>query len=138
MNASVCIGCYIGIESGNREILKNCSLTINFGEIIKIIGPSGAGKSTLINIICGINKKKDGEISVFGHDIEKSYKMARSKIGLVPQEIATDSFERVIDTLKFSRGLFNKKSSIEGEFDNELDDGIYDIKTASPFAFENK
>ena len=53
--------------------------------------------------------KKDGEISVFGHDIEKSYKIARSKIGLVPQEIATDSFEKVVDTLKFSRGLFNKK-----------------------------
>ena len=73
-----------------------------------MLGPNGAGKSTLINIICGINKK-DGEISVFGHDIEKSYKMARSKIRLVPQEIATDSFEKVIDILKFSRGLFNKK-----------------------------
>ena len=80
---------------------------------LHLLGPNGAGKSTLINIICGINKKKDGEISVFGHDIEKNYKMARSKIGLVPQEIATDSFEKVIDTLKFSRGLFNKKSSIE-------------------------
>ena len=95
------------------KALSNINLEIKKGEIFALLGPNGAGKSTLINIICGINKKKDGEISVFGHDIEKSYKMARSKIGLVPQEIATDSFERVIDTLKFSRGLFNKKSSIE-------------------------
>ena len=95
------------------KALKNINLEIKKGEIFALLGPNGAGKSTLINIICGINKKKDGEISVFGHDIEKSYKMARSKIGLVPQEIATDSFEKVIDTLKFSRGLFNKKSSIE-------------------------
>ena len=95
------------------KALKNINLEIKKGEIFVLLGPNGAGKSTLINIICGINKKKDGEISVFGHDIEKSYKMARSKIGLVPQEIATDSFEKVIDTLKFSRGLFNKKNSIE-------------------------
>ena len=95
------------------KALSNINLEIKKGEIFALLGPNGAGKSTLINIICGINKKKDGEISVFGHDIEKNYKMARSKIGLVPQEIATDSFEKVIDTLKFSRGLFNKKSSIE-------------------------
>ena len=95
------------------KALSNINLEIKKGEIFALLGPNGAGKSTLINIICGINKKKDGEITVFGHDIEKNYKMARSKIGLVPQEIATDSFEKVIDTLKFSRGLFNKKSSIE-------------------------
>ena len=95
------------------KALSNINLEIKKGEIFALLGPNGAGKSTLINIICGINKKKEGEISVFGHDIEKSYKIARSKIGLVPQEIATDSFERVIDTLKFSRGLFNKKSSTE-------------------------
>ena len=95
------------------KALSNINLEIKKGEIFSLLGPNGAGKSTLINIICGINKKKDGEISVFGHDIEKNYKMARSKIGLVPQEIATDSFEKVIDTLKFSRGLFNKKSSTE-------------------------
>lgn len=95
------------------KALSNINLEIKKGEIFALLGPNGAGKSTLINIICGINKKKDGEIKVFGHDIEKNYKMARSKIGLVPQEIATDSFEKVIDTLKFSRGLFNKKSSTE-------------------------
>ena len=95
------------------KALSNINLEIKKGEIFALLGPNGAGKSTLINIICGINKKKDGEISVFGHDIEKNYKLARSKIGLVPQEIATDSFEKVIDTLKFSRGLFNKKSSTE-------------------------
>ena len=101
------------IYDNGFEALKNINLEIKKGEIFALLGPNGAGKSTLINIICGINKKKDGEISVFGHDIEKNYKLARSKIGLVPQEIATDSFERVIDTLKFSRGLFNKKNSIE-------------------------
>ena len=95
------------------QALSNINLEIQKGEIFALLGPNGAGKSTLINIICGINKKNDGEISVFGNDIEKNYKVARSKIGLVPQEIATDSFEKVIDTLKFSRGLFNKKSSIE-------------------------
>ena len=95
------------------KALSNINLEIKKGEIFALLGPNGAGKSTLINIICGINKKRDGEISVFGHDIEKNYKLARSKIGLVPQEIATDSFEKVIDTLKFSRGLFNKKSSTE-------------------------
>jgi len=95
------------------QALSNINLEIKKGEIFALLGPNGAGKSTLINIICGINKKNDGEISVFGNDIEKNYKVARSKIGLVPQEIATDSFERVIDTLKFSRGLFNKESSIE-------------------------
>jgi len=93
------------------KALSNINLEIKKGEIFALLGPNGAGKSTLINIICGINKKRDGEISVFGHDIEKNYKVARSKIGLVPQEIATDSFEKVIDTLKFSRGLFNKKGS---------------------------
>ena len=66
------------------KALSNINLEIKKGEIFALLGPNGAGKSTLINIICGI-KKKDGEISVFGHDIEKrSYKMARSKIGLVP------------------------------------------------------
>ncbi len=95
------------------KALSNINLEIKKGEIFALLGPNGAGKSTLINIICGINKKKDGEISVFGHDIEKNYKMARSKIGLVPQEIATDSFEKVIDTLIFSRGLFNKRNSIQ-------------------------
>ena len=95
--------------SNGFKALSNINLKIKKGEIFALLGPNGAGKSTLINIICGINKKKDGEISVFGHDIEKSYKIARSKIGLVPQEIATDSFEKVVDTLKFSRGLFNKK-----------------------------
>ncbi len=61
------------------KALTNINLEIKKGEIFALLGPNGAGKSTLINIICGINKKKDGEISVFGHDIEKCYKMARSE-----------------------------------------------------------
>ncbi len=95
------------------KALSNINLNIKKGEIFALLGPNGAGKSTLINLICGINKKRDGEITVFGYDIEKNYKVARAKIGLVPQEIATDSFEKVIDTLVFSRGLFNKKSSVK-------------------------
>ncbi|PPR39182.1 MAG: Daunorubicin/doxorubicin resistance ATP-binding protein DrrA [Alphaproteobacteria bacterium MarineAlpha8_Bin1] len=95
------------------QALKNISFTIKKGEIFALLGPNGAGKSTLINIICGISKKNKGKISVFGYDNVRDYKKTRSLIGLVPQEIATDSFEKVINTLKFSRGLFNKPKSDE-------------------------
>ncbi len=93
--------------------LRNINFTIKKGEIFALLGPNGAGKSTLINIICGISKKNKGKISVFGYDNVTDYKKTRSLIGLVPQEIATDSFEKVINTLKFSRGLFNKPKSDE-------------------------
>ena len=98
--------------SNNNKALININLNIKKGEIFALLGPNGAGKSTLINIICGITKKTAGDIKVFGSDIEKKYKEARSMIGLVPQEIATDSFERVINTLQFSRGLFGKPNSL--------------------------
>ena len=98
--------------NGNQA-LKDINLSVKKGEIFALLGPNGAGKSTLINIICGITKKNKGKINVFGLDIVKSYKEARSLIGMVPQEIATDSFEKVINTLKFSRGLFNRPSSGE-------------------------
>ena len=91
--------------------LKKINLSIKKGEIFALLGPNGAGKSTLINIICGIANKTSGHVSIFGYDNIKAYKMARSLIGLVPQEIATDSFERVVNTLHFSRGLFNKPRS---------------------------
>ena len=93
------------------KALENINLSVKKGEIFALLGPNGAGKSTLINIICGITKKSSGQIKVFGRDNEADYKKTRSMIGLVPQEIATDSFERVINTLRFSRGLFNKPSS---------------------------
>ena len=93
------------------KALKDIDISVSEGEIFALLGPNGAGKSTLINIICGITKKSVGEVTIFGKDIILEYKNTRSLIGLVPQEIATDTFERVINTLKFSRGLFNKKPS---------------------------
>lgn len=94
------------------EALKNINLAVQEGEIFALLGPNGAGKSTLINIICGITNKSKGQVSIFGKDIIKDYKKTREMIGLVPQEIATDSFEKVINTLEFSRGLFNKSPSL--------------------------
>lgn len=86
--------------------LKPTSLEIAKGEIFALLGPNGAGKTTLISIICGIVKPSGGSIVADGHDIIADYKCARAKIGLVPQELHTDAFERVIDTVRFSRGLF--------------------------------
>lgn len=88
--------------------LKNINLDIEQGEIIALLGPNGAGKTTLISIICGIVNPSEGEITVNGHDIIKEYRQARSTIGLVPQELTTDAFESVWNTLSFSRGLFGK------------------------------
>ncbi|MCA9407038.1 MAG: ABC transporter ATP-binding protein, partial [Candidatus Omnitrophica bacterium] len=73
-----------------------------------LLGPNGAGKTTLISVICGLVTPSSGTISVAGHDIIRDYKAARSTIGLVPQELHTDAFEKVIDTVQFSRGLFGK------------------------------
>lgn len=86
--------------------LKPTNLEIAKGEIFALLGPNGAGKTTLISIICGIVKPSGGSIVADGHDIIADYKAARRKIGLVPQELHTDAFERVIDTVRFSRGLF--------------------------------
>lgn len=86
--------------------LKGVSLDIRDGEIFGLLGPNGAGKTTLINIICGIVTATSGQVSVAGHDIRDNYRQARSKIGLVPQELATDAFESVWNTVNFSRGIF--------------------------------
>ncbi len=96
------------IYDNGFNALSNINFSVNKGEIFALLGPNGAGKSTLINIICGITKKNSGLVNIFDFDNIKDYKSARSLIGLVPQEIATDSFEKVINALKFSRGLFNK------------------------------
>jgi ABC-2 type transport system ATP-binding protein len=88
------------------QALKPIDLDIRRGEIFALLGPNGAGKTTLISIICGIVKPSGGTIIADGHDIIRDYRAARRKIGLVPQELHTDAFERVIDTVKFSRGLF--------------------------------
>jgi ABC-2 type transport system ATP-binding protein len=91
--------------------LKKIDLTIRKGEILALLGPNGAGKTTLIGIICGIVTPTEGSVVVDGHDVVKDYRAARSKIGLVPQELSTDAFETVWSTVSFSRGLFGKAPS---------------------------
>jgi ABC-2 type transport system ATP-binding protein len=90
------------------QALKNINLDIRRGEIFALLGPNGAGKTTLINIICGIVNPTQGVVLADGHDIISEYRAARSMIGLVPQELTTDSFETVWATVNFSRGLFGK------------------------------
>jgi ABC-2 type transport system ATP-binding protein len=89
--------------------LKTVDLEIERGEIFALLGPNGAGKTTLINIVCGIVRTSSGSVIADGHDIVKDFRGARSKIGLVPQELSTDAFESVWATVSFSRGLFGKK-----------------------------
>ena len=89
--------------------LRNVDLAIDRGEIFALLGPNGAGKTTLIGVICGIINPTAGAIAVGGHDIIRDYRAARSMIGLVPQELATDSFETVRTVVSYSRGLFGKK-----------------------------
>ncbi len=90
------------------QALKNVNLDIQRGEIFALLGPNGAGKTTLISIICGIVNPTQGKVLADGHDIVTDFRAARSKIGLVPQEISTDAFESVWNTVTFSRGLFGK------------------------------
>jgi len=90
------------------QALKDINLEIRRGEIFALLGPNGAGKTTLIGIICGIVNPSAGAIRVGGHDIIGDYRAARSLIGLVPQELTTDAFESVWNTVSFSRGLFGK------------------------------
>jgi ABC-2 type transport system ATP-binding protein len=90
------------------EALKGVTLSIEQGEILALLGPNGAGKTTLISTICGITEGTSGTVTVGGHDIVKGYREARRMIGLVPQEINLEPFERVINTVRFSRGLFGK------------------------------
>ncbi len=93
------------------EALSKINLNVKKGEIFALLGPNGAGKTSLINSVCGIVKFSSGNITVFGFDVLKEYRKSRSLIGLVPQELTTDSFETVQNTVKFSRGLFGKKKS---------------------------
>jgi ABC-2 type transport system ATP-binding protein len=90
------------------QALQTVNLEIRKGEIFALLGPNGAGKSTLINIICGIVTATTGTVIADGHDIVRDYRAARTKIGLVPQELTTDSFETVWATTTFSRGLFGR------------------------------
>jgi len=93
--------------SGLRA-LDDVNLDIQRGEIFALLGPNGAGKTTLIGIVCGIVKLTVGKVVADGHDITTDFREARAKIGLVPQELATDAFESVWATVQFSRGLFGK------------------------------
>ncbi|MDH4073057.1 MAG: ABC transporter ATP-binding protein [Gammaproteobacteria bacterium] len=94
--------------AGGFEALKNINLEIEEGEIFALLGPNGAGKTTLINIICGIVNKSSGSVLVNGFDHVADFRKARAQIGLVPQELSTDTFEPVAMTVHFSRGLFGK------------------------------
>jgi ABC-2 type transport system ATP-binding protein len=95
------------------QALKNVNLDIRRGEIFALLGPNGAGKTTLIGITCGIVNPSSGTVLADGHDIISDYRAARSKIGLVPQELTTDAFESVWATVNFSRGLFGKPRNPE-------------------------
>jgi ABC-2 type transport system ATP-binding protein len=97
--------------SSGLAALKNISLDIRRGEIFALLGPNGAGKTTLISVICGIVNPSAGVVLADGHDIVRDYRTARTRIGLVPQELSTDAFETVWSTVRFSRGLFGKPSN---------------------------
>jgi ABC-2 type transport system ATP-binding protein len=88
------------------QALKRIDLDIRPGEIFALLGPNGAGKTTLISIVCGIVNASTGTVTAAGHDIVRDYRITRSKIGLVPQELTTDAFESVWATVTLSRGLF--------------------------------
>jgi len=94
-------------ESG-FEALSGVDLSIEEGEIIALLGPNGAGKTTLISTICGITSPTSGTVTVGGHDVVRDFRAARSMIGLVPQDISLEPFEKVVNTVRFSRGLFGK------------------------------
>ncbi|MEO0389410.1 MAG: ABC transporter ATP-binding protein [Pseudomonadota bacterium] len=96
------------VYDGGFEALKGVTLQINEGEIIALLGPNGAGKTTLISTICGITSPSSGTVTVAGYDIAKNFREARRLIGLVPQEISLEPFEKVQNTVRFSRGLFGQ------------------------------
>ncbi len=97
------------VYGDNLEALKGINLEIRRGEIFALLGPNGAGKTTLIGIICGIVNPSSGSARVNGFDVQKDYLKSRAVIGYVPQELTTETFESVMDTVKYSRGLFGKK-----------------------------
>ena len=91
------------------EALKGISLKVNKGEILALLGPNGAGKTSLISTICGITTPSSGSVFIDGYDISKNFRDARKLVGLVPQDITLEPFEKVANTINFSRGLFGKK-----------------------------
>ncbi len=99
--------------AGGFQALKNVDLEINRGEIFGLLGPNGAGKTTLINIVCGIVNKSEGSVTVDGYDTVTDFRQTRSRIGLVPQELPTETFETPFNVCRFSRGLFGKPDNPE-------------------------
>ena len=108
MSAIVSIQALTKTYASGFQALKAVDLDIRQGEIFALLGPNGAGKSTLINIVCGLVRPSSGRVLAKGYDIVSQYRAARSEIGLVPQEIATDGFETVWRTMQFSRGLYGR------------------------------
>lgn len=96
------------VYAGEFQALRDINLNLFAGEIFALLGPNGAGKTSLINVICGIANPTSGEVKIAGFDNVLQYRQARDLIGLVPQELTTDAFETVWDTVSFSRGLFGK------------------------------
>ena len=94
------------VYPGGLTALDNVDLTINRGEVVALLGPNGAGKTTLIGAVCGLVRPTSGSIRAFGHDLASDWRRARSRIGLVPQELSTDMFEPVHRAVSYSRGLF--------------------------------
>ncbi len=109
MNSVISINNLSKVYTGGHKALSDVSLDIRSGEILALLGPNGAGKTTLISIICGIVKPSEGSVTVNGHDILSEYRITRSLIGLVPQELTLGMFDTVWNTICFSRGLFGKK-----------------------------
>ena len=97
------------IYEGGHAALTDINLDIRKGEIFALLGPNGAGKTTLISIICGIVNPTSGRITAYGDDVVRDYRKTRARIGLVPQELTTDAFETVWNTVTFSRGLFGRE-----------------------------
>jgi len=127
----------ISIQNLNKKYsnglvaIKNLNLDIFEGEIIALLGPNGAGKTTLISTICGLSSISSGSIKVNDFDVEKDYRKTREIIGLVPQELSLEPFEKVINSVKFSRRLFGKKND-DNFIDNLLKKlYLYDKKDAA-------
>jgi ABC-2 type transport system ATP-binding protein len=99
------------VYANGFQALKGIDLDIERGEILALLGPNGAGKTTMISIVCGIANPSGGTVTVDGHDVVKDFRATRSLIGLVPQELTTDQFETVWNTVSFSRGLYGKKAN---------------------------
>ena len=108
MSAIVSVSNVRKVYDSGYEALKGVDLEIREGEILALLGPNGAGKTTLISLICGIARLTEGSITVAGHDVVTDYRQTREIIGLVPQEVRVEPFEKVWNSVRFTRGLFGK------------------------------